>query len=100
MFCSIRKADFYEENDIFLWDIAAEQSWLKRQEVKFQFLSQQKNFVLMPFSNGLYGEVKSSDSVAVTSRSFSQNEVLVNELRNHFSKVKLNETGETLKENL
>ena len=42
-------------------------------------------------------KLKSSDSVAVTSRSFSQNEVLVNELRNHFSKVKLNETGETLK---
>ena len=42
-------------------------------------------------------KLKSSDSVAVTSRSFSQNEALVSELRNHFSKVKLNETGETLK---
>ena len=42
-------------------------------------------------------KLKSSDLVAVTSRSFSQNEVLVNELRNHFSQVKLNETGETLK---
>ena len=42
-------------------------------------------------------KLNSSDSVAVTSRSFSQNEVLVNELRNHFSQVKLNETGETLK---
>ena len=42
-------------------------------------------------------KLKSSDLVAVTSRSFSQNEALVSELRNHFSKVKLNETGETLK---
>ena len=59
VFVASGKADLYQENDIFLWDIAQEQSWLKRQEVKFQSLNQQKNFVLMLFSPmGCYGEVK------------------------------------------
>ena len=59
VFVASGKADLYQENDIFLWDIAAGAVLVKEAGGKISISEPTKEFrVNAIFSNGCYGEVK------------------------------------------